>query len=249
MKISLITVAYNCDQTIGDTFNSVRSQDCDDLEYIVIDGGSTDRTVDIIKENEDIITYWSSSPDEGIYDAMNKGLKHVTGDYVGFLHSDDMFYSASTLKNILNAVSENRPDVFYGDLEYVNAVSADKVIRRWKSSNFYPKLLKQGWMPPHPTLYVRKDVIEETGFFDTSYKIAADYDYILRLFSRKGLATYYLSEVIVKMRLGGASNKSIPNIIKKSKEDIRALRKNRVGGFRTLIRKNLSKIPQFFKRG
>ncbi len=249
MKISLITVSYNCDSTLEDTFRSVREQNCNDLEYIVIDGGSTDRTVDIIKENEDIITFWSSTPDEGIYDAMNKGLKRATGDYVGFLHSDDMFYSGSTLKNILNAVSENRPDVFYGDLEYVNAVSADKVIRRWKSRIFHPELLKQGWMPPHPTLYIRKDVIEETGFFDTSYKIAADYDYILRLFSKKGLSTHYLSEVIVKMRVGGASNKSIPNIIKKSKEDIRALRKNRIGGIRTLVRKNLSKIPQFFRRG
>ncbi len=248
MKISLITVSYNCDQTIGDTFNSVRLQDCDNLEYIVIDGGSTDRTVEIIKENEDIITFWSSSPDKGIYDAMNKGLQCATGDYVGFLHSDDVFYSESTLKNIFNAVIESRPDVFYGDLEYVSSESTDKIIRSWQSRSFHPKLLKQGWMPPHPTLYIRKDVLDETGYFDTTYKIAADYDYILRVFSRRGLTAHYLPEVIVKMRVGGASNKSIPNIIKKSKEDIRALRKNRVGGVWTLLRKNLSKIPQFFRR-
>jgi glycosyltransferase len=249
MKISLITVTYNCDKTLNDTFDSVRGQNCKELEYIVIDGGSTDNTVDIIRKNDDIIDFWSSAPDEGIYDAMNKGLRQATGEYIGFLHSDDMFFSGSTLKNIVSALADSeKPEVFYGDLEYVHALSTEKVIRKWRSRKFKPELLKQGWMPPHPTLYIRKDVVEETGFFDTSYRIAADYDYILRLFTREGLNSCYLPEVIVKMRLGGASNKSLSNIIRKSKEDIRALRKNRGGGLMTLIRKNLSKIPQFFHR-
>ena len=247
MKISLITVTYNCDRTLEDTFRSVREQNSKELEYIVIDGGSTDRTVDIIKENDDIISFWSSAPDKGIYDAMNKGLKQATGDYVGFLHSDDMFFSADTLKNIMQAIKAGHPDVFYGDLEYVHAESTGKVIRKWRSRSFTPELLRRGWMPPHPTLYVRKEIIDKTGFFDTSYRIAADYDYILRLFTQKDLKTFYLPEVIVKMRLGGASNKSISNIIRKSREDIRALRRNRVGGVLTLISKNLSKVPQFFR--
>ena len=247
MKISLITVTYNCEDTLSDTFDSVRSQKCEQLEYIVIDGGSSDSTVDIIKQNEDIISFWESEADEGIYDAMNKGLRRATGDVIGFLHSDDMFFSGNTLKSIIEVAEDKRPDVIYGNLEYVNAKSTDKVVRRWNSRDFKESLLKQGWMPPHPTLYIRKQVVEETGFFDTSFRIAADYDYILRLFSRKGLKTHYMPKVIVKMRLGGESNKSISNIIRKSKEDIRALRKNKVGGLFTLIGKNLSKIPQFFK--
>ena len=247
MKISLITVTYNCAETLSDTFDSVRSQNCEQLEYIVIDGGSSDRTVDIIKQNEDIISFWESEADEGIYDAMNKGLRRATGDVIGFLHSDDMFFSGNTLKSIIEVAEDKSPDVIYGDLEYVNAKSTDKVIRRWNSSDFKDSLLKQGWMPPHPTLYIRKQIVEETGFFDTSFRIAADYDYILRLFTRKGLKTHYMPKVIVKMRLGGESNKSVSNIIRKSKEDIRALRKNKVGGLFTLIGKNLSKIPQFFK--
>ncbi len=247
MKISLITVTYNCEDTLEDTLKSVKEQKCAELEYIVIDGGSTDKTVDIIKKYDDIISFWSSSPDEGIYDAMNRGLKKATGDYVGFLHADDMFFSVNTLKEIMSALREQSADVLYGDLVYVNSVHTDKVIRKWRSCEFYPELLGKGWMPPHPTMYIKHDIILKTGYFNTSYKIAADYDYILRLFSQNSVNFLYLPLVIVKMRMGGASNKSISNIILKSKEDIRALRSNRVGGIITLIRKNISKLPQFFR--
>ena len=247
MKLSLITVTYNCENTLEDTFRSVKEQKCEELEYIVIDGGSTDRTVEIIEKYDDIITFWSSSPDEGIYDAMNRGLKKATGDYIGFLHADDIFFSSDTLLNLMSEFREHKPDVLYGDLVYVNSTDTDKVIRRWESCEFTPGLLGKGWMPPHPTLYIKRDVIQDTGFFDTSYRIASDYDYILRLFTQQSLKFLYLPVVIVKMRMGGASNKSVSNIILKSKEDIRALKKNGVGGLITLIRKNVSKIPQFFK--
>ena len=247
MKISLITVTYNCENTLEDTFRSVKEQKCQELEYIVIDGGSTDKSVEIIERYGEIITFWSSSPDEGIYDAMNKGLKKATGDYVGFLHADDIFFSANTLTKLMSELKEHNPDVLYGDLEYVNSADTNKVIRRWKSCEFSSELLGKGWMPPHPTIYVKHDVIRKTGFFDTSFRIAADYDYILRLFTQKGLKILYLPVVIVKMRMGGASNKNISNILVKSKEDIRALKLNGVGGLYTLIRKNVSKIPQFFK--
>ncbi len=247
MKISLITVTYNCENTIADTLKSVMEQKCAELEYIVVDGGSTDKTVDIIKEYEEIISFWSSSSDSGIYDAMNRGLKKATGDYVGFLHADDIFFSADTLKRIMSALKVQTPDALYGDLEYVNSTDTDKVIRRWKSCKFHLNLLKNGWMPPHPTLYIRRNVIQKIGFFDTTYRIAADYDYILRLFTQEDIKLLYLPIVIVKMRMGGASNKSLSNIVLKSKEDIRALRSNGVGGLYTLVRKNISKIPQFFK--
>ncbi len=247
MKLSLITVTFNCENTLEDTFRSVQEQQCEDLEYIVIDGGSTDRTVEIIEKYDDIITFWSSSPDEGIYDAMNKGLKKATGDYVGFLHADDIFFSSITMSKIMTELKEHKPDAMYGDLEYVNSTDTDKVIRRWESCVYSPELLGKGWMPPHPTVYIKRDVIQQTGSFDTTYKIAADYDYILRLFTQQTLKFLYLPVVLVKMRLGGASNKSISNVILKSKEDIRALKKNGVGGLFTLIRKNVSKIPQFFK--
>ena len=246
MKLSLITVTYNCAGTLEDTIKSVKEQNCEDLEYIIIDGASTDGSVDIIKKHKDVVSFWSSTEDEGIYDAMNKGIKQATGDYIGFLHSDDMFYSDNTLNEISTALEVHSPDVLYGDLQYVNAIQTDKIIRLWKSQNYYPGLLKKGWMPPHPTLYIKKEVMKKTGFFNTSYKIAADYDYILRLFSKNVESFYYHPSVIIKMRIGGASNKSLKNIIRKSEEDLRALRTNNVGGLLTLIRKNLSKIPQFF---
>ncbi|NPA36731.1 MAG: glycosyltransferase [Chlorobi bacterium] len=245
MKISLITVTFNCANTLNDTLNSVRKQNCRNLEYIIIDGASTDGSVDIIKNNNDIISYWSSSADEGLYDAMNKGIRQATGDYIGFLHSDDMFFSDNTLNKIFNALESYTPDVLYGDLQYVNASDTSKVVRLWKSNAFHPGLLKMGWMPPHPTLYIKREVMVKTGFFNTSYKIAADYDYILRLFSKHAKNFYYHPHVIIKMRLGGESNKSIKNIIKKSKEDLRALKTNKAGGLLTLILKNLRKLPQF----
>lgn len=246
MKISLITITYNSEDTLEDTIRSVKEQNCAGLEYIIIDGASTDRTVDLIKKHEDFVSFWSSSKDNGIYDAMNKGLKKATGDYIGFLHSDDMFFSDDVLKKISEALEEYEPDVLYGDLVYVNACETDNVIRQWKSCEFYPKLLKKGWMPPHPTLYIKREIIREIGDFDTTYKIAADYDYILRLFSKKTLKFMYLPKVIVRMRMGGASNKNISSIILKSREDIRALRSNKMGGIVTLLRKNISKIPQLF---
>ena len=246
MKISLITVTYNCEDTLEDTIRSVKEQNCAGLEYIIIDGASTDKTVDIIKKHEDVVSFWNSSKDDGIYDAMNKGLKKATGDYIGFLHSDDMFFSGGILKEISRNLDEHRPDVLYGDLVYVNAGNTDKVIRKWKSCDFYPDLLKKGWMPPHPTLYIKREVVRDTGEFDTAYEIAADYDYILRLFSQRALRFLYLPKVIVRMRLGGASNRSVSNIILKSREDIRALRSNKIGGIFTVVRKNISKIHQFF---
>jgi glycosyltransferase len=245
MVISVITVCYNCVSTLEDTLLSVRKQGFKDIEYIVIDGGSTDGTVELLKRYDSTIHYWESSPDKGIYDAMNKGLKQASGDYVGFLHADDVFASDHVVSWLVESIVDKKPDVLYGDLIYTQANDLNKSVRRWKSCNFKPGLLKRGWMPPHPTVYIKRDVLAAIGFFDLTYKIAADYDYMLRLFSYPNLATVYVPQVLIKMRMGGASNKSVKNLIRKSREDYRALRRNKVGGWFTLLGKNLSKLPQF----
>ncbi len=247
-KLSIITVVYNGVSTLEKTFESVIKQTVfKQIEYIVIDGASTDGSIDLIKKHSDHISQWYSEPDKGIYDAMNKGLSKATGDWVGFLHADDELASDTTLASILNSIETQRCNVIYGDLDYITATLPSKTIRAWKSKPFTNKLLKQGWMPAHPTLYIKTSHFKTIGLFDTRYRIAADYDFILRLFSHPSTQSFYLSEVLVKMRLGGASNKSLKNIIRKSKEDYLALKRNHIGGLRALVIKNLSKITQFFK--
>ena len=248
MKLSLITVTYNSAETLIDTIQSVRDQQISDLEYIVVDGNSKDSTPQHLSLNEDIITRWISEPDNGIYDAMNKGLKMATGDIIGFLHADDQLSTPGTLKSIISAFSNGEIDFLYGDLLYVQAKNPEKTIRYWKSGQFKHGLLKMGWMPPHPTVYFKRNLINKVGFFDTTFKIAADYDWILRCLICKDIKVFYLPKVLVRMRIGGASNKSIKNICKKTREDYRAIRNNGVGGIVTLLIKNISKIPQFFKK-
>ncbi len=248
MKISIITSVYNNKETIAEAIESVLSQTYDDIEYIVVDGASKDGTVDVIKKYADKITTFVSEPDKGIYDGLNKGVALATGDVVGFLHSDDLFQDENVVAKIAEAFKADDVDSIYGDLIYVTKEDTTKVIRYWKSGDFTMRKLQNGWMPPHPTFYVKRKVYEAYGAFDTGFKIAADYDSILRFLGREGITTRYIPEVLVKMRAGGASNRSLKNIIMKTREDIRALRNNRVGHLGTLVSKNLSKIPQFFKR-
>lgn len=248
MKLSLITVTYNSAETLKETIQSVRHQEMDDFEYIVVDGNSKDSTTQLLSLNEDIITRWISEPDNGIYDAMNKGLKMATGDIIGFLHADDQLASFNTLKNIISAFSNGEIDLLYGDLLYVQAKNPENTIRYWKSGQFKHGLLKLGWMPPHPTVYFKRNLINKIGFFDTTFKIAADYDWILRCLICKDIKVFYLPKVLVRMRIGGASNKSLKNIYRKTREDYRAIRNNEIGGIATLLIKNISKIPQFFSK-
>ena len=242
MKISIITVTYNSRDTIKDTIESVRSQTYDDIEYIIIDGGSTDGTIEIVKEYENYVDVFISEPDEGIYDAMNKGIALASGDVIGFLHSDDEYYTSSVIEKIAQEFKKGSLDGIYADLIYVN--SKNRVIRYWRSTEFKPNMLKKGWMPPHPTLFLKKQIYEKYGMFDVRYKIAADYDFILRIF-KQNLHIYYLPTIIYKMRLGGVSNKSIGNILKKTAEDYQIIKKNGIGGLGTLMYKNFSKIGQF----
>lgn len=248
MKISIITACYNAESTIETAIKSVAAQSYSDIEYIIIDGDSTDRTKEIINHYTQDISVFISEADNGIYDALNKGIKAATGDIIGFLHADDIFKSAHTIEAISSCIERNNADGVYGDLEYVQSNDTNKVVRYWKSQPFKSGLLKRGWMPAHPTLFLKRELYDKYGLFDTQLRIAADYDFILRIFKNKKLSFSYLPQVITQMRLGGASNKSIKNIIIKSKEDLLALRRNKVGGFITLAVKNFSKLPQFFKR-
>lgn len=248
MTISIITATYNACQTIEAAIKSVINQTYPHIEYIIVDGGSTDGTIELIKRYKPFIHHLISEPDNGIYDALNKGINMATGDIVGFLHADDILDNDSTIDIIMQMFSDKNVTGVYGDLEYVQHQDTEKVIRYWESEPFKYQLLKLGWMPPHPTLFIRKTVYDTIGNFNLKFKIAADYDFILRCFSIPHYSFKYLPMVITRMRIGGASNKSIKNILIKSKEDLHALKQNKIGGIFTLLLKNISKLPQFFKR-
>jgi len=246
-KVSLITVTYNSLPTLQATVASVLSQNFVDLEYIVIDGGSTDGTLAWLAENNEGITEWVSEIDKGIYDAMNKGLRMATGEIVGFIHADDVFASPEVLNNVVQLFKKENADLIYGDLEYISNKELFKVVRYWKSGSFSISKLRKGWMPPHPTVYFKRDLIDLYGGFDISYSISADYEWLLRVL-KTGLKVAYLPQVMVQMRLGGVSNRNLKNLICKSWEDYRALKTHKMGSVFTLINKSISKLGQFFKR-
>ncbi len=246
MKVSIITACYNAESTIERCLNSINNQDYSNIEHIVIDGASDDKTLEILEKQQNSISHLVSEQDNGIYDALNKGIKLATGDIIGFLHADDLFASQQTISQIVALFNQKNTDSVYGDLEYIS--SKGKIIRYWKSSEFTLSKLKKGWMPPHPTFFVRASVYQKCGLFDTKFKIAADYDFMLRVLGRYKISTAYLPLIITKMQLGGASNKNIRNILIKMKEDFIALRKNKIGGISTIFWKNISKIPQFFSK-
>lgn len=249
MKISIVTVVDRAEKTIGDAIANVARQSWTDVEHVVIDGALPDRTLDVIRSdaNENMVIV--SEPDEGIYDALNKGFERTTGDVVGLVHADDILADEKVLDRVARAFSDPEIDAVYGDLDYVDKENPARVIRHWKAGPFTKAKLRAGGMPPHPTLFLRRRVFESHGLFDTSFKIAADYDAILRYFGAGDVRPAYIPEVLVKMRVGGASNRSFKAIVEKSREDYRALSRNGVGGIATLASKNLSKIPQFFVRG
>ena len=214
------------------------------VEYIVIDGCSTDGTLQLLESYSSKLDVLISEPDEGIYDALNKGILNSTGDIIGFLHADDLFESSDILEKIANGFDIPGVEAVYGDLAYVRKNDTSKIIRYWKSCAFNEKLLHKGWMPPHPTLYIKRSVYERLGMFNTSYLIAADYDLVLRFFGIGKLFSSHIPQVLVRMRNGGISNKSLKTIIKKSLEDLSILRRNKIGGILALISKNLLKLRQ-----
>jgi len=247
MKVSIIVSVFNNKSTVADAINSIISQDYDDIECIVVDAGSTDGTVEIIKGFGDRINTFISEPDRGIYDGLNKGISLATGDVIAFLHSDDVYAHETVISNVVGFFDNDTQGV-YGDLVYTDKVDMSKVFRYWKSCDFSPSLLSKGWMPPHPTLFLRCEVYQKYGTFDTSFKIAGDYDFMLRIL-KDNIVVKYLPQVVYKMRVGGESNRSIKNILNKSKEDLRAMRKNEINNpFFALFYKNMSKIMQLVRR-
>ncbi len=245
MKISIITIAYNSGHSIADAIQSVLAQTYPNIEYVIVDGKSKDNTVEVVKSFGDRISQFVSEPDKGIYDALNKGIKMATGDIIGFMHSDDLFASDDIIEKVAALFVKHDVDSIYGDLQYVYKNDTNKVLRYWRSGDFSIRKLKMGWMPPHPTFYVKKKVYDQYGLFNTNFRIAADYDTMLRFLGKYRISTMYLPEVMVKMRVGGASNRSLKNIIRKSKEDMQAIRDNQFGTVFTLAFKNIRKVTQF----
>ena len=246
MKISIITITFNSAKTLQRTFASVQSQTYKNIEHVIVDGASSDGTVDMIKAYaaEHTNVRWVSEKDDGIYNALNKGIKMATGDIIGFLHSDDVLFSPDSIEHIAVAFESQQVEVVYGDLLYCKG---NKVIRRWKSNVFNPRSLKYGWMPPHPTVYVRREVYQQVGEYDEWFRISADYDMILRIF-KSGFKAHYLPEVLVSMEMGGASNKNTKARLSKTQEDYFVLKKNKVGaGYLTVACKQLRKITQFIR--
>ncbi len=223
----------------------MKTQTWQEVEHVVIDGASTDGTVQVLQSCLNDRVVWVSEPDNGIYDALNKGLARATGDVVGFMHSDDFFADDHVLARVAAAFSDPEVDAVYGDLDYVAKDDTSHIIRRWRSGEYYPARLSRGWMPPHPTLYLRRSVIDRWGGYDTRFRIAADYDAILRYFGQGQIRAAYIPDVLVKMRVGGESNRSLAKVWLKTREDYAALRRNGVGGVGALIWKNVGKLGQF----
>lgn len=243
--VSLVTAVYNRENTIGQAVASVAAQSYPHIQHVIIDGASRDRTVGNARAAARSNAIIVSEPDRGIYDALNKGIRHSTGDVIGFVHSDDFLTDPETITLVAQAFEDPAVDAVYGDLDYVSADDTDRVIRHWKSGEFKRWKLAYGWSPPHPALFLRRRIYDQHGLFDTDLRIAADYEFTLRAFKSLDLKAIYIPRVLVKMRTGGASNRSIRNIIRKSREDMIAIRRNGVGGLMTLVGKNLSKIGQF----
>lgn len=248
MKISVVTATWNCAGTLADCLDSVAQQSYGNREHVVIDGASRDGTLPMLEGRRGQLAVLVSEPDQGIYDALNKGITRCSGDVVGFLHADDVYAGPDVLANVAAAFADPAVGAVYGDLQYVQKADTRQVVRHWRSTPFTRRQLDWGWMPPHPTLYVRREWYTRIGGFDSRYRIAADYFSILSLFSQPGFKAVYLPQVLVKMRVGGASNRSLQNIVRKSREDLDALRRSGVGGLGALAWKNASKLGQFFRQ-
>lgn len=248
MRISIITATYNSAKTIAETIASLETQTYQNIEYIIVDGASQDSTVSFISDNSSKISKIICEPDKGIYDALNKGIRAATGDVIGFLHSDDLLAYDDAIADIAKTFEATGCDALYGDLEYVSRHDISKRVRLWKSGIFSRVKMKFGWMPPHPSFYMKRTCYMEYGDFSLDYRISADYDSILRYILKKRISLAYLPKVLVKMRVGGISNRSFSSMINKSMEDVRVMKEYRLIWPLALAYKNLSKLPQFIKK-
>ncbi len=252
MRISVITATFNSGKTVRDTIESVLNQSYTDYEYIVKDGGSKDDTLEICREYEPkfegkmkII----SSPDKGIYDAMNQGFRMAKGDILMLINSDDLFARSDALESVVKTFS-NHPDTdgVYADLYYVSQNNIDNIVRVWKTGEQKP--MRRGWLPAHPTFYVKRTCYEKYGFFNLNYPLAADFELMLRFIEGHHIKLMYLPKYLVKMRLGGATSKNLKNIYKQDVETIRAFKENGLpgGNITYLIWRYIPKVKQFFRK-
>ena len=245
MKISIITATYNSAATIADTIESVSSQTYKNIEHIIIDGLSKDKTLEIVKNSKHIGPVFSEK-DKGIYDAMNKGIVKASGDIIGILNSDDFYASNDVIEQVANLFETTNCDLLYGDLYFIDQNNTSKVKRKWVAGNYKLKDFLYGWMPPHPTFFVRKDIYEKYGMFNMELGSAADYELMLRFMYKNKLKTAYLNKVMVLFRIGGASTKNLNNRVKANLNDRRAWVVNHLTPkWFTLHLKPLRKIKQF----
>ena len=245
MTISIITASYNSAATIGDTLQSVSMQNYDNIEHIIIDGASSDNTLEIVSYFPHVSKVISEK-DNGIYDAMNKGVAQATGDVVGILNSDDVYTDRYVISKVMNEFEKKNADVVYADLQYVKFNDLQKVTRTWHSGKFSKRKFYYGWMPPHPTFFVRREVYEKIGSFNSSLRSAADYEFMLRVLLKNDFKVSYIPEVLVKMRTGGMSNATLRHRLRANREDREAWRINNITPyFFTIPFKPLRKVLQF----
>lgn len=247
-KISVITVVHNGAKTIEDTIRSVNSQNYSSIEHIIIDGASTDGTFAIIRQYAGKNVMVRSEPDQGMYDAMNKGLSLASGDIVGFLNADDTYAGPHVLAKIVDTIVENNVEAVYGDLVYVGRQNTSKIVRYWKSRTFQDGLFEKGWMPAHPTFYAKRQVYEKYGGYDLTYRRQSDFELTMRFLAVRKIKSAYIPRVLVRMRSGGAS-RELMHILEGNIEAYRACRKHSLNVTPFFIaRKILSRVPQFFRR-
>lgn len=245
MKVSIITVTYNSEATIKDTLLSVKNQNYKDIEHIVVDGKSIDNTISLIHQFGHTGPLLSE-PDKGIYDAMNKGVKMATGDIVGILNSDDFYPQNDVIEKVVNVLKNDDCDAVYGDLMYVDSIQVNKFLRKWIAGDYKKKLFFKGWMPPHPTVFLKKEVYDKYGLFNLNFKTSSDYELLLRFMFLHNIRVKYIPSILVHMRAGGHSNRSLKNRVAAHREDYMAWKANGLSPkWYTLAMKPLRKITQY----
>lgn len=249
MKVSLITVCYNAARYLPDCIQSVLEQDHPDIEYLIIDGNSTDGTQEIVQSFGDRVSQFVSEPDQGIYDAMNKGLKLATGEVVGILNADDVYARPDIISQVVRCFAETGTDTLYGDLVYVPENDLDKIVRYYPGKDFHPRKMQQGNMPPHPTFFVKRNLYAQHGLFSTDYQICADFELMVRLFRVHEVSYQYLPLTMVKMRTGGSSTRGLKSTLTINEEMLHALRSNQLQSSRLRIySKYFRKVFQLFQK-
>lgn len=246
MRITLITVTYNSEKYLEECIKSVMAQTHKDIEHIIIDGASTDATFLILKKYDKHIAKWISEKDSGMYDALNKGMAMATGEVIGILNSDDILASPDVIATIAECFAKNQVDSIYGDLVYVNPLNTHKILRVWKGYEYRRMNFVYGWMPAHPTFYVRRELIEELGGYETHFYTAADFEFMARYLFKYRISSHYIPTLIVKMRAGGQSNNGINSRLRANRRDYLAMKRNGFNfPFISSILKPLRKVPQY----